>query len=296
MVNILDKKGWPVNAERSIGNHEYTNPDKSIISYSNTNPIGYAIQFNNNFLLAALYFAKADLGARAYQKGECNLFLGVKTTTIFQNNYNAFEFAIHEGNGELAKNIFNYDPTIVREGNPLKVAVAVAARDEYGKESCDFKSDTKSIFTFTHNLVIKHKPLLDHSLLYDACITYCHPKVTAEMMELGYNIDAPPSGNLFSILNSSITDKIVDLFKNIETSSFSARQVANLIILMNEKKKLSDKQNAALADLIKENVKVDNPQLNNTMNEKKKGELRKSKGYNCAQSIIMANTNSLFKY
>lgn len=284
LVNILNKNGYSVDS--CIGYAEWIGDDKAV-NYSKLNPIGYAIEFDNENLLIALHMLNANLRATASEVGKKYSVLNSPAVCVPENKYNSFEYAIRLGHGKLAEKIYHYDNKIVNEGNPLKVAIQLAAQDVSTQTSL---TSSPSIFTFVHNLVVKHKPLLNHSLLEDVCIKYCHAGLVAEMFDLGYSIDATPKGNLFSLFNTTITNKVINLFKDINANSFEAMQIAALIVVISRNKKFNKDQEDTLTKLIKERLRVDSPQFNGNMSEDLKKKIRNSKEYDCASFIVSMDT------
>lgn len=284
LVNMLNKNGYSVDS--SIGYAEWTGDDKAV-NYSKLNPIGYAIKFDNENLLIALHMLNANLRATAYEVGKKYSVLNSPAVCFHENKYNAFEYAIRLGYEALAEKIYHYDNKIINEGNPLKAAMQLEGQNVCTEASL---TSSPSTFTFVHNLIVKHKSLLDHSLLEDACIKYCHAGLVAEMFDLGYTIDAAPKGNLFSMFNTTITNKVINLFKDINANSFGAQQIAALIVVISRNKKFNKCQEETLNKLIKERMRVDNPQLNGNMNEDLKKKIRDSKEYDCASFIVIMDT------
>ena len=267
MLNLVNG-AWPINGKNAIGYWQNEDANK-VITYSYTNPAGYAILCNNQAMLKALI----DLGinCRASARRQGNHYTTINIPDVMSEmSYNAFDYAIFKEQPDCAQLIYDQDPAIVCESNSLKIAFEIVCKSK--------KTDRISFFEFVHNFVYKHKETIDHSLLKTACIDYGDAQLAAKLLALGYKADVA-----FNWFGSTTAEQVLKMFKNIAKVKFDAECVAKLVVTLKREKAFNKKQKEKLKKLIDERIMLlTDPHLNSSK-ECQVANLIKSKSMNaCA--------------
>lgn len=238
MIELISQ-AWPLNAKNSIGYwHWYTvdKNNKEIVSYSYTNPAGYAILYGNKNMLNALLDQGINCAVPARREGKQNILFSWDEVS-----YNAFEYSILSKKSDFAQLIYDKNATIVYEGLPLKIAFEMALKKEF--------IDRIKFFSFVHNLIYNQKKAIDHTLLQKACIEYGDFDLTEELLKLGYKGDIKTGW-----LGLTVTEQIVDMFKNVEKVSCDITYVTKLIILFKKMDAFTILQEEKINKLVDERI------------------------------------------
>ena len=232
-------------------------------------------------MVAALFRRGGNIYAHVYKEGS-TIFVP-EIVQPFTYKYNAFEYAIDQNQPEIAQLIYNRDNDIVLQGNPLKVALYTAAANTKSLVKIQSLSWLQgvSLFTFVHNLVTKHKPRLDHSLLKIACLDLYNSEVTQELINLGYSTDYRFMAGFFS--RSTIADELINRFK--DNTYLNQEVIASLIVIFEKAKKFNEKQKIELKTLIEDCIRISNLTFNSTIDKNIQQKIRSSEMYKSAKMI-----------
>lgn len=238
ILKALRDNGFSFNEKKSIGYWQEEDENK-IVTYSYTNPAGCAIQWGNVAMLTSLIRLGINCKASARKQGSYLLGAPIPCSQV---EYNAFEYAIYDKRSNLVQLIYGSDPTIVFEGNPLKIALEVTSKSE--------DPDRTSLFALVHELVGNQKDIIDHSLLKVACIDYGDAQLATRLLTLGYKADIK-----LTWFDLTTAEKVLEMFKNIKEVKFDAKCVANLVIALRQADAFNEQQRRELNNLVKERVK-----------------------------------------